>query len=99
MHEACVHLAARHRQVADRQRVGLERRQRLAFGHVHVIVGGRVQDHLRLQIRERAFHSPSVADIHGRPVQASHHAAARFKLAHQLDAKLPAAPEDNNFRF
>ena len=47
MDEAGVQLAAGQRQVAHRQGVHQEGRLRLAFRHVHLVVGRGVEDDLR----------------------------------------------------
>ena len=47
VHQTRVHLTASHRQIANREPVHQERRLRLFFRDVHLIVGSRVDHHRR----------------------------------------------------
>ncbi len=69
---------------------------RFVFGHVHLIVGGGVQDQRRVGSYQRLFDLSRVADVHAGAVETGDGVTALGQLAHQLHAELAPAAEDDH---
>ena len=104
MHQLRVRIPAGDRQIAHRQRVHLERRQRLLFGYIHLVICGGVQDHGRIAAGDGpldgVFDGMGIGDIDGGTVEAGDFVAARGKFRFQLRAELaPAAKQRDAFHL
>jgi hypothetical protein len=90
-----VDLAAGQREVAHGQRVDQERRLRLLFGNIHLIVGRRIENDLRVRLRQRVFDRCAVRDIDLPPLPAHDGVSTRLEAANQLDAELAGGSENH----
>ena len=96
MHQARVHLPARHGQVAHGERVHQERRLRLFFRDVHLVIRRGIDDDGRVELRERALHLRLIGDVDGGALEAGDFESARLEFGHQLDSELSAAAENGH---
>ena len=96
MHELRIHLAACHGQVADGQCIRLVGCQRLFFGDVHLIVGGRVDHHRWVEFRDARLDNRAIGDVDHSALEAVYFISARGKFRFQLDSKLSAASKNRD---
>ena len=95
MDQPGVVLAAGERHVAHAQSVRLKSGERFAFGHIHLVVGGGVENAAGIELGQRAFHLFAVANIERRAFEAAHLISAPREFGAQLDAQLSGGPEYN----
>ena len=86
MDQARIDLAAGEREVAYRQSVHLIGRLRLLFGDIHLVIGGAVEDRLRVEMRQRPLDSGGIGDVGMCAVPCGHFIIARFQLTYELYA-------------
>lgn len=75
----------------------LKGRRRLLLGHVHLIVGSRVQHDLGIQLRQHVLHFRRIGDVGMRTAEALHLIASRRKFRPQFRTELSGAPENRDF--
>ena len=97
LHQLRVQLAASHRDIPHRQRVGEERGDRLLFGDVYLVVRGSIEDECRVFLGQDAFHCCGVGNVDGGAIETGDNVAAFAEHAHQLHAELSTATEDHRF--
>src|SRR5882757_2918234 len=78
MHEARVYLTAGEREIANTQGVGKESGLRLAFGHVHLVVGGGIQNQGRIELGQGLFDALAVGDVDGLALESVYCKSARI---------------------
>lgn len=91
MHQFRVRIPARDRQIANGQRVHLERGQRLSLGYIYLVVSGGIENHGRIHGGDSAFDRRGVRDIDGGAVEAGDFVPASCEFRLQLHAELTSA--------
>jgi hypothetical protein len=94
MHEAGVHLPAGEREIADTQRIGQKSGLRLAFGHIHLVVRGGVQNQSRIELGQGLFDALAVGDVDGLALESVYCKSARVQFSNQLHAELARTPKN-----
>ena len=94
MHQGGARGPRRRRQAAHRQRVDLQRRDRILLGAVDIVVGHAIDDDMRLRFGDLLRHGTAVGHVQGVAVQRDDLPPRRGELAHDRGAEQPPRARD-----
>src|SRR5438552_18805946 len=87
VHEAGVHLPAGECEIANTQGVGKESGLRLAFDHIHLVVGGGIQNQRWIELGQGSLDALAVGDVDGLALESVYCESARIQFANQFHAE------------